>query len=89
MLVLQKTHLIICSDNGWITSELSVKCVECFLSNTPDDGEPRLLILGDHSMHTYNIKFLELTSSRKVEVVCFPAHATYLLLSEVNTLIDR
>jgi len=40
-------------------------------------------------MHTYNIKFLELTSSRKVEVVCFPAHATYLLLSEVNTLIDR
>jgi len=68
-----------CSDNGSITADLLVGWAETFLSQIPDDGQPRILILDGHVTHTYNLTFLEMMKARHFEVICFPAHTTHLL----------
>ncbi|CAG5049180.1 unnamed protein product [Parnassius apollo] len=70
----------VCSDSGWMTSELFLdwfkKFVE-FSGATPE--RPVLLLLDGHSTHTKNIDLINEARTHGVIILCFPPHTTHRL----------
>ena len=67
-------------ENGWVNKDLFMDCAETFVSTLPkDDVKHHFQFLDGHGSHVYNMDFNELMKKHKVEVWCFPSHATHRL----------
>ena len=70
----------VCSDSGWITTELFLEWFEKFIvfSGATKD-RPVLLLLDGHATHIKNINLINLARENGVEIIAFPPHTTHRL----------
>jgi hypothetical protein len=70
----------VCSDSGWMTTEIFSGWFKKFVEFCGTTIErPVLLLLDGHSTHTQNIDLINEARSHGVIILCFPPHTTHRL----------
>ncbi|XP_044765556.1 MFS-type transporter clz9-like [Coccinella septempunctata] len=69
-----------CSDSGWITAEIFLKCFQKFVILTnASKTNPVMLILDGRATHTQNLQLIDEARKYGVPIICFPPHTTHKL----------
>lgn len=70
----------VCSDSGWINTELFLGWLKKFIAYTAATKEyPVLLLVDGHSTHTKSIEVIDEARKNGVEILSFPPHTTHRL----------
>lgn len=70
----------VCSDSGWITTELFLGWFKKFVTYTGATKENRVLLLVDgHATHTKSVDVIDEARANGVEILSFPPHTTHRL----------
>lgn len=69
-----------CSDNGWITTEISMRYIKHFVEHTRCSKENKvLLILDGHNSHTKNLELIDYAKDNGLHLISLPRHTSHKL----------
>ncbi|XP_011165875.1 uncharacterized protein LOC105200151 isoform X2 [Solenopsis invicta] len=70
----------VCSDTGWMTTELFLQWFRKFVTfSTASKNRPVLLLLDGDCIHTKSIELIDKARANGVIILCFPSHTIHRL----------